>query len=169
MIETTETTAQAAEIVENAPKYSFRRLSAEDLFLMMTIIKKIGLKEFKTCFEGETVQKLAAAFKGADSAENAEQAADNAGGTESAADGAYSTDKAIMEVGFAVGFDLLDTLLGNLPKCEKDIYTLLSRASGMPEHYIKADAVLFTEMLMDFLKKPEFPDFIKVVLKSFNR
>ena len=169
MIETTETTAQAAEIVENAPKHSFRRLSAEDLFLMMAIVKKIGLKEFKSCFEGETIQKLAAAFKGAYSAENAEQAAENADGTENAADGAYSADKALMEVGFAVGFDLLDTLLGNLPKCERDIYTLLSRVSGMPEKDIKEDAILFTEMLMDFLKKPEFPDFIKVVLKSFSR
>lgn len=156
MIESTYTADHETETAghETEKRYTFRKLGAPDLFLMMSIVKKIGLKEFKENFTEESVKNIVSAFKAN-------------GGEDTENDG--SKEKAFVQVGISIGVDILDLLLGNMPKCEKEIYTLLSRVSGLPENEIKEDAVFFTEMLMDFLKKPEFPDFIKVVLKSFNK
>ena len=134
---------QAVEPATEKP-YTFRKLSAEDMFLMFSIIKKIGVKEFKKCFEGDSLETLMSAFK-------------DSGGDE----------KALTAVGVAIGFDVVDLILGNLPKCEKEIYQLLAQVSGMSEDEVKKDMILFTEMVIDFIKKEEFVDFIKVVSKLF--
>jgi hypothetical protein len=136
---------EPAEAVETAKPYTFRKLSAEDMFLMFRIIKKIGVNEFKKCFEGETLETLVTAFK-------------NSGGDE----------KALTAVGVSIGFDLVDLILGNLPKCEKEIYQLLAQVSGMTEDEVKKDMILFTEMVIDFVKKDEFPGFFKVVSRLFK-
>jgi hypothetical protein len=59
-------------------------------------------------------------------------------------------------------------IFNNLPKCEKEIYQLLAQVSGMSEDEVKKDGILFTEMLFDFVKKEEFPAFIKVVSRLFK-
>jgi hypothetical protein len=123
--------------------YTFRKLSSKDIFLMTKILGKIGIRQFKGCFEGENLDALVATFK------------------------AKKTDEALISIGVAVGFEGIDIIIGNLYKCEKDIYELLSAVSGVSTEEIEEDALLFTEMLIDFFKKPEFPDFIKVVSKLF--
>jgi hypothetical protein len=133
------------QIAEPVKPYTFRRLSSEDMFLMFRIIGKIGIKELKNCFSGETLDGVMNTFR-------------KSGGDE----------KALAAVGVAVGFDAIDILLNNLPKCEKEIYQLLAQVSGMGIDEIKKDMILFTEMLIDFVKKDEFPDFIKVVSKLFK-
>ena len=142
MIEATE---RLNETEVATKPYTFRKLSAEDMFLMFTIIKKIGLKDFKQLFEGDSLDALVGQFKAE-------------GGNE----------KALTAVGVSIGFDLIDLILGNLPKCEKEIYMLLAQVSGMSENEIKADMILFTEMVIDFVKKEEFPAFIKVVSRLFK-
>lgn len=130
---------------ENKAAYTFRQLSSEDMFLMFRILKKIGIREFKACFEGDALNKLITAFRNPESNEDS-----------------------IMAFGLEIGFDAVDVILGNLPNCEKEIYQLLSAVSGMDEAAIKADMILFTEMIVDFVKKDEFPAFIKVVSKLFK-
>ena len=130
-----------AEVVK---PYTFRKLSAEDMFLMFRILGKIGIKEFKKCFEGDSLEALIGAFK-----------KDNG-------------DNSLMAVGVAVGFDAIDIIFSNLPKCEKEVYQLLAQTSDLSEEEIKNDMILFTEMVVDFVKKEEFPDFIKVVSKLFK-
>jgi hypothetical protein len=143
MNETIEMTAP----VEQAPvkPYTFRKLSADDMFLMFTIIKKIGVAEFKRCFEGEALEALVKTFK-------------NSNGDA----------KAMTAVGVAVGFDVVDIVLGNLPRCKEEVYQILEQTSNLTVDVIRADALLFTEMVIDFLKKEEFPAFIKVVSKLFR-
>lgn len=133
------------EAAEASKPYAFRRLSAEDMFLMFRIIGKIGVKEFKSCFEGEALEAMVSAFKGADEKE-----------------------KALTAVGVSVGFEALDILMNNIPKCEKEVYKLLAQTSTLDEDVIKADAILFTEMIIDFVKKEEFPDFFRAVSKLFK-
>ena len=71
-------------------------------------------------------------------------------------------------MGLTISFDIVNIIVSNLPKCEKEIYQLLSQVSGMPEMFFKNDMILFTEMVIDFIKKEEFPAFIKVVSKLFK-
>ena len=127
------------------PLYTFRRLSAEDMFLMLTIIKKIGVKELKKCIDGDNIAELVGNLK-------------NSGADE----------KAVAAIGISVLLEAVDIIIGNLPKCEKEIYQLLAQVSGLDEDYIKKDMILFTEMVIDFVKKDEFPDFIKVVSRLFK-
>ncbi len=148
MKETTEIKepVEAVETVEQETEkpYTFRKLSSKDIFLMTKILGKIGIRQFKGCFEGEALDALLKTFK------------------------EKKSDDALMSIGVAVGFEGIDIILGNLHKCEDDIYQLLSNVSGVSVSEIEEDALLFTEMLLDFFKKPEFPDFIKVVSKSFR-
>ena len=148
-IEPIENTANegAAEIVAPKP-YTFRKLSADDVFLMVSIVSKIGIREFRACFEDETLGKMIEKFmkKSGD---------ENKGNDES---GLYVVATVAL-------LPAVDIILGNLEKCKDNIYALLSQVSGMKVDEIRADALLFTEMLIDFFKKPEFPDFMKVVSK----
>lgn len=38
--------------------YELRKLCSKDMFPMFNIIRKIGVKEFKACFESEEVKKM---------------------------------------------------------------------------------------------------------------
>ena len=42
---------------EKVKAYELRHLEADDVFPMFQIISKIGVKEFKSCFESPDVQK----------------------------------------------------------------------------------------------------------------
>lgn len=138
------------ESVEAAVKpYKFRELGAPDIFLMSKIISQIGIKEFKACFESDGINSLIAGVKNGN---------------------AKSADSNIVSVGVGVAVELAGVILGNLPKCEKDIYQMLSQTSNLSVEEIKApgNAVMFVEMVIDFIKKEEFRDFIKVVSRLFK-
>lgn len=140
-------TAAEDEKTEELKPYKFRKLDVDDVFLMFTIISKIGIKEFKACFEdkkvGLTISKMF-------SSESKEEAG------------------AIYSVAAVVLLPIADIVIGNLGKCKEDILNLLAQTSDLEVEQIRADAILFTEMVIDFFKKPEFPDFMKVVSKLFK-
>lgn len=78
-------------------------------------------------------------------------------------------EKSIEAVGMSVFFDMSQVLLGNLPKCENDIYTFLSSLSGMEKKEVEALPMnTFIEMVIDVVKKEEFADFFKLVSKLFK-
>ena len=143
-------TEETVEAVEKP--YTFRLLGAPDIFLMAKIIKQIGIKEFKACFESEGIISMIQNMMMEKKEEGAED------------------DSNIISVGVGVTLEIADVILGNLPICEKEIYHLLSQTSNLSVEEIKApgNAVMFLEMVIDFIKKEEFRDFIKVVLKLFK-
>lgn len=155
MSEATMENMQPEAVVEAAVKpYTFRKLGAPDIFLMAKIISQIGIKEFKACFESDSIKDLIQKMAAKRKEENGGAADDN---------------ENIVSVGVGVAMDIAGVILGNLPRCEKDIYQMLSSVSGMSIEEITApgNASLFLEMLIDFIKKEEFRDFIKVVSKLF--
>ena len=137
-------TVEAAEQVAAKP-YTFRKLCAKDVFPMTNIIKKIGIKEFKNSFEGEKMNDIMAAFSG------------------------KRDDKSVEALGLSIALELADVILGNLADCEHDIFQLLSQTSNLTyEEVSELGLADFTEMVIDFFKKEEFKDFIKVVSRSFK-
>lgn len=82
----------------------------------------------------------------------------------------FSTEeKDIEAVGMAVFFDMSQVLLGNLPKCEKDIYSFLASLSDMEVKEIESLPMnTFIEMVIDVFRKEEFTDFFKLVSKLFK-
>ena len=138
-------------VTEEKP-YTFRLLGAPDIFLMAKIISQIGIKEFKACFESESIQNLIH-----DMMERGKEEG--------------KTDNSnIVSVGVGVAVEIAGVILGNLPKCENDIYQMLAQTSNLSVEEIKApgNAAMFLEMVIDFIKKEEFRDFIKVVSKLFK-
>lgn len=129
--------------MENGTVYTFRKLESTDVFVMFQILKKIGIREFASCFEKQSVKQMVMDFL------------DNGSGE-------------FQTVGFTVLLEIADIVIGNIPKCESEIYTLLSNTSNLTvEQVKKLDFITFTEMVIDFVKKDEFKDFIKVVSRLF--
>lgn len=123
--------------------YTFRKLNSTDTFLMFKIIGKIGINEFAQSFDADTVKKLISNNKGIQGISTV--------------------------VGISVALEIVNVIIGNLPKCETEIYQILSNTSNLTVEQVKAlDFVTFTKMVVDFIKKEEFKDFIKVVLESFK-
>lgn len=128
------------------PVYTFRKLNGTDLFLMFKIVGKIGINEFTDCFGKDSVQQMIAKVRGG-----------------------QSKDSVSRMVGISVTFEMASVIISNLPKCESEIYQMLSNTSDLTIEQVKGlDFATFTEMVIDFIKKEEFKDFIKVVSRSFN-
>lgn len=141
--EAVETTVETA--IPNEKKYTFRTLNSTDLFLMFKIIGKIGINEFTACFDGEMMNRMLQMTKG-------------------------KTDKdTVSIVGLSVILDIAGVICANLPKCEAEIYQMLSNTSDLSIEEVKGMGMVeFAEMVIDFIKKDEFKDFIKVASKLFK-
>lgn len=127
-----------------AKAYELRRLTAEDVFPMFQIISKIGIKEFKNCFESPEVMQI----------------------IQGAASGKKGKDEVQTSVGMAVAFDLAGIIVSNLASCKNDIYQFLAQLSGMTTKEIAGLPMMtFFEMIIDVIKKEEFKDFFQVVAK----
>lgn len=144
--ETTEIIAE--ETQEEVKPYTFRKLGSEDLFLMFRIISAIGVNNFTKCLDSvhvlETIKNMTAEEKNEDSG-------------------------AMLAFG-AVALEVANVIFSNIGKCKNEIYQLLSQTSNLSVEEIKAEgnAVMFLEMVIDFCKKEEFPNFIKVVSGLFK-
>ena len=135
-----------ANVVEQAKAYELRKLTAEDVFPMFQIISKIGLKEFKHCFDSPDVKAAVANV---------------ASGADGQAD--------LTAVGVSVAIDMASVVISRLGSCKNDIYLLLSQLSGMTTKDIaELPMVTFFEMIIDVIKKEEFKDFFQVVTKLFK-
>ncbi len=136
----------AEVIIESTEKkYSFRELNATDVAPMCSIIGKIGINNFTKCFESS--DELMKIFT--DKSKSKETMTDLAG--------------------IKIALDMANIIITHIPDCESDVFNLLSNVSGLPVNEIKNfKLATFTEMVLDFIKKEEFKDFIGVVSKLFN-
>lgn len=139
----TEPMEQEATVTEAVIKpYTFRRLSTVDLFPVFKVISKLGLKQFQ---ENGGIKTILSRF----------------------ADG--KKDINATELGIDIFLEITFLVVENLPKCEAEIYALLSQTSDLSVEDIKAqDMSITAEMILDFIRKEEFGDFFKVVSKLFK-
>lgn len=139
------TVMQEGDITTAEKVYTFRTLQATDVFLMFKILGKIGINEFAECFGKESVQKMFSTLTGEKAVANFTQT-----------------------MGIAITLEVVNVILGNLPKCEQEIFQMLSSTSNLSVDQVKElDFPTFTAMVIDFVKKDEFKDFIKVVSALF--
>lgn len=135
--------------VENvaAKKYEFRELNASDIFLMSKVIKKIGVVNFKKCFDSDAVKQVMVGLS----------------------DEEKKAEEGLTAVGLAVAFELADVIFARLPECETELYNFLSSVSGLKVVEIqKLSMAEFFEMVVELVKKPEFKDFFKVASRLFS-
>ena len=108
------------EILEEERKnggisYRLRPLKDKDLFPMLNILKKAGIKDLKSAFVQD-------AYGGKNSQDASEDT---------------QNKKSIKDIGLMTAFDLVDILLGNLPNIEDEVYDLWSDISGIPVDEMK--------------------------------
>ena len=132
-------------------KFELRGLKSSDLFPMFTILSKIGIKDFKETISPDSIQNMIKSFRNDDQGDQ------------------ENSEITTTVLGFSIMIDVLEVILKNLPKCEKDISQFLSNLSGMTvEDIADLDMGTFTEMIIAVLKKDEFKDFFKVASGLFN-
>lgn len=117
-------------------KFELRKLCAKDIFVMVKIISKIGISEFKNCFRSPSVK------------------------------GKIRGNADFSVIGLEVIIEMVGTVLENLPRCETDIYSFLADLSGMKSNEISELGMSeFAELIEAVLTKEEFKDFFTVVSK----
>ena len=133
-------------ILKNEPEeitgrtYTLRKMEAQDIAPLATIISKIGFKEFKACFDSPAVKA-------------------------GVADGSLDLEKA----GMAIMFDVVGIVIANIPKCIDDIFTFIASLTGMDVEDVKRlDLDVITEMIIDLFQKEEFKKVFKVASKLFK-
>lgn len=73
------------------------------------------------------------------------------------------------KIGVSVFMDIGGIILKNLPSCKDEIYFLLASVSGLTQNEIaKLSIADFAELLIEFVQKPDFSDFFKVVSRLFK-
>lgn len=129
--------------VEEKP-YQFKILDATDLFVMLRLVKKIGVENVKKLISGELISSGLLTGK------------------------AQATDEMYAMVGM-IAFDVAGLLIDRLSDCEQELYALFEKTSNLTaQEIMKLDIVTFTEMIVDFIKKEELLGFIQAVLKFFK-
>lgn len=130
--------------------YTLRKLRADDIFLTIRVINKIGLDRLKKCMEAQGVKAAIEIMTNNEADTTAKEAAMN-------------------KIGIAVMLEIAGALLERLPDCRNEIYALLAVLSDMSEEDIgKLDSSVFVSMVMDVLKKDEWKDFFQLAFGSFS-
>lgn len=120
-------------------KWEFRQLKAKDNFLMLPVLKKIGINNIKKCFNGDIIKGIVADNKGKE------------------------YDKQVNAATMGAMLEFGQVLIEGLASCENEIYNLLEKTSNLSRREIEdLDFVELPAMIIDFVKKAEFKDFFKV-------
>lgn len=120
--------------------YVLRTLKDKDLFPMLKILKKIGIKDFKDAFIQSRSDK---------------QAVDG--------------EEVVKNIGILTAFDIADILLGNLEKAEDEIYALWSDISNIPIAEIKEmEFGTLPLMILDTFSNVRNSSFFKVLSKFLS-
>ena len=127
-------------------EYTLRKPKATDIFVVSKIIKGIGLKNIANCFNSDEINLIRKSVSGD-----------------------KVTDDVLYKIGANIMLSIGDLILEKLDIVKDDVIKLMSNLSGLKTKDVEdLPLVTFTEMFMDIIKEPDFLDFIKVVLKSFN-
>lgn len=152
---------QATEEITKAKPYTLKPLAGEHIVPMVSIVRKIGLKELKNCISEETIKQVVSLFTGT--------AEGTAEGTEKDEN---SRDDTFAAIGISIlptAFDIAEVLFANIEKAEADIFKFLASVSDLSVEQIKKLPIADVfEMIIDVVKKEEFKDFFSVVSKLFK-
>lgn len=127
-------------------EYELRELKSKDVFPMFKIIGKIGINEFKTCFDNDVVKDMIAKTQGEE-----------------------GQDLNLGAVGYSVVLDIVNVVVAHIPDAEQEIYSFLASLSGLKKTEIENLPIdKFFNMLIDIFQKEEFKDFFGVASRLFK-
>jgi len=125
--------------------YELGKFKATDVVVFATMLSKIGLGKVSDAFGKENVTALLGQLNG-------EQKKDET---------AY--------VGLGIGLQIAEIILGNLDKCQNELFTLLSNVSNLSVEEVKdLDAEVLFEMIYDVIRLPQFKNFTRLASRLLN-
>lgn len=146
--------------------YTLGPLTAKEIFPMVSIIGKIGIKQITEYLTGGAFEKVAIRLKTLFSKKAGEEQSDAR--TEDANQIRQQAEPSTMEwiAGISVVMDVADIVIQHIPECKKEIIQILSNLSGMTPNKVEAlRADIFLGMIIDVIKKEEFKNFYRVATK----
>lgn len=133
-------------------EFTIRKPKATDIFVVGKILKKIGLKNIAKCFEDEELNDLRKSFN-----------------SDNNQDGSNNQDELVSKAGMLVVLSIGDLVLEKLEDVQDDVFKFMSNLTGLKVKEVEdLSPSDFYKAFMTIVKEPDFLDFIKVVLKSFN-
>ena len=127
------------ENTQTQKKWEFRELKGKDIFLMLPIIKRIGINNFRKCFNGDIVKGIVASNKGEE------------------------YNKQVEAATYGVMLEAAQVIIEGLDTCENEVFNLLEKTSNLSREEVENLGLTeLPEMIIDFVKKDEFKDFLKV-------
>ena len=127
-------------------EYTLRKPKATDLFVVSKIIKGIGLKNIADCFNSDEIKVI-----------------------RNSVSGEKVSSETLNQAGITIVLSIGELILDRLDDVKDDVIKFMSCLSGLKIKEVEDVPITeFAEMLMAIIKEPDFVDFIKVVLKSFN-
>lgn len=152
-----ETAVQVTEENAKAKPYTLKPLTGDHIVPMVSIVRKIGLKELKGCISEETIKQIVSLFTG---------------GAKGAEKEGKSEEETYAAIGVSIlptALDVAEVLFANIEKAEADIFNFLASVSDLSVKEIRKLPILDVfEMIIDVVKKEEFKDFFTVVSKLFK-
>lgn len=116
-------------------KQQLRNLEAEDMFIVSSLIAKLGINEIGKIVSQEKLKSLVT----------------------------DDEEKSVEKIGLAIAFDIAGLILKNLKNCKEEIYLILANVSGLGvDELSKLGAVEFTEMIIDVIMNPYNKGFFKL-------
>ena len=126
--------------------FTLGKFKSIDVFTMATLLSKIGLGKISETIGVDNLMDIGKKIKGA---------------------GKTADANAI--VGMQMALQIAEILLGNLDKCEKELFTLLSRISGLSVDEVKdLDAEIFAQLIIEVIQLEQFKDFFKAASRLLN-
>ena len=130
---------EEVKATEQPKKWQFRKLKSTDIFLMLPVLKKIGINNLRKTISGDIIKDIVADNKG------------------------ENYDKQVEAATFGAMLEFVQILIEGLDGCEEQLFKLLANTSNLTVDEIKElDLVELPLMIIDFVKKDEFKDFLKV-------
>ena len=125
-----------------------RKPKATDLFVASKIIKGIGIKNIVACFKSEEVKEYVKSLRSND---------------------VEFTEEQTQKVGVLVSTNIAELIFEKIDVVQDDLIKFISNLTGFPIKDVEDLPIAdFAEVVTLIIKEPDFVDFIKVVLKSFN-
>ena len=123
-----------------------RTLKGTDIYLMTSIIGKIGVRNVMACMNTMEVH-------------------------EAMQEGENVDDDAMKEkIGTLIFYGIIDVVLEKMEKCEGTINKLIARLYGLTEKDMQElEAADYLDMLIDVVKSDNFADFFKRAYESAKR
>lgn len=138
-------------------KHQMRELRGDDLFILLSILSKLNVKDdiiamFEQTQKPLTLERMAELKEQYPDDEEYKKALTK------------EIDEAIQKRGIRVVADLVVKVMASVGHVKEDIHSLLAQLCGVSLKEIKELGLLdYTQIVMAFFKKPELRDFLKLL------